>query len=201
MPRSGMISLIRRLRQMTETTVGEYSIGGDSYWSDDHLQGFLDDSRTRKEGVALEMQPEYVSGSHLYTRYIMPRGMGGAVEGTAGGTAVFRVYDSTGATITTGWTFGEREMALTFTADQEGSARYWSGYQYDLQAAAREVWLRKAAHMHGAINFSADGHSFDREQLYRHCLDMAKIHGYGGRFKLATQQRTDLVGSEDSSGF
>ncbi len=201
MPRSGMISLIRRLRQMTETTVGEYTIGGDSYWTDDHLQGFLDESRTRREGVGLEMEPEYVSGSYLYTRYRLPRSIRGGVEGTAGGTTVFRVYDSTGATISTGWTFADRELAFTFTADQEGSARYWSGYQYDLQAAAREVWLRKAAHLHGAINFTADGHSFNREQLYRHCLEMAKIHGYGGQFKLATQQRTDLVGSDDSGSF
>lgn len=193
--RSGMNSLVQRLRQMTEAKSEEYTIEYETYWRDDQLVEALDETRQRLTGIELKMEPEFVNSNYIYKRYIFPGGIK-AVEGTVGGTDYFRVYDSNGTTIAaSGYAFYDRDLSVEFTADQDGSARYWSGYAYDMQAAAREVWLRKAAHVHRAINFSADGASFNRDQLYQHCMDMAKVYGYGGRVSIAKMKRSDLNAS------
>ena len=44
----------------------------------------------------------------------------------------------------------------------------------DLNGAAADVWRRKQSHYHSAINFSTDGHRIDREQLYKHAIEMAE---------------------------
>jgi len=196
--RTGMTSLIRRLRQMCETGASDYTLDGATYWTDDDLQGRLDEARRQVLQVALVPRPSYISGDNVYKRYEIPRSVGNAVEGVAGGTAIFRVYDSTGVDVTDTYTFNEHDLTVEFTVDQEGVALYWDGYAYDLQAAAREIWLSKAAHAHMAINFSADGRKFDREALYQHCMEQAKVYGYssgaGGAAKLQTSRlvRTDL---------
>jgi hypothetical protein len=200
MARLGMATLIRRLRQMTEAGTADYSLAGQTYWSDDDLQAELDEHRTRHIDVALAARPDYVSGEEIYTRYEIPwSGGASAMEGTAGGSDAFKVADSTGATIAAAnYSFSERDLAVTFTADQEGSARYWSGYSYDIRAAAREIWLRKAGHYHSAINFSADGHRFDREALYGHCMQMAQVFGHRRGMQSGRLARTDLAGQSKS---
>lgn len=202
--RTGMTTLITRLRQMTEAGTADYAVAGTTYWTDADMQSHLDTYRVRVANLELVRRPEYVSGKSIYVRYEMPRGIE-AVEGTAGGTTVFRVSDSTGATVAfSAFTFGDREMAVEFTADQEGSARYFSGFIYNIQAAAGEVWKMKAAHSWTAINFSADFHKFDREAIYAHCLDMAKLFGRSvtNRVGAGRMVRTDLAGAagHDSEG-
>lgn len=196
--RSGMNNLVQRLRHMTEAKADEYTIEYETYWRDDQMIEILDETRKRLTGVELKMEPEFVNSDYIYKRYVFPGGIK-AVEGTVGGTDFFRVYDSNGTTISAaGYAFYDRDLSVVFTADQDGSARYWSGYSYDMQAAAREVWLRKAAHLHKAINFSADGASFNREQMYQHCMDMAKVYGYGGRTSVGAFRRVDVnAGGKD----
>ena len=205
--RNGMANLVQRLRQMTEAGTADYSLAGETYWSDTEMQATLDEFRTRRIDLSLRAEPDYVSGASIYRRYTLPYGAGNAVEGTAGGTDVFRVYDSTGATVAGSvYAFNERELSVTFTNDTEGSARYWSGYSYDLIGAARQVWLMKASHVWNAVNFSVDWQRFDREALYRHCMEMAtnfgaSLAGSGklgsqGSMKATRMLRTDLAGSE-----
>ena len=204
--RNGMANLVQRLRQMTEAGISDYTLGDETYWSDNHLQATLDEFRTRKIDLALRVEPDYVNAEYIYQRYVIPYNAGNAVEGTAGGTDVFRVYDSTGANIAGSvFAFNERDLSITFNNDTEGSARYWSGYSYDLIGAARQTWLMKASHVWNAVNFSVDWQRFDREALYRHCVEMAANFGAnlaGGRLgsqgsmKSTKMQRTDLAGSE-----
>jgi len=177
---------------MGEAGLADYTLAGITYWADEDLQEAVDEHRSRQVDVALIARPEPVLNDQVYTRYELPWGVK-AVEGTAGGTDTFRVYDSTGATIAfSGFSFNERDLAVTFTADTEGSARYWSGYAYDLRAAAREIWLAKAGHVWSAINFSADGHKFEREALHAHCLQMAEVFGYRRGLQTTRLVRTDL---------
>lgn len=176
--RDGMKSLIRRLRQMCEAGPTDYSLNEITYWSDEDLQDRLDDTRRQVIGVELTQRPQYVSGAFVYKRYEIPRSVGNAVEGAASGDMVFRVCDSDGVDVDSAdYTFNERDLTLEFTADTEGTTYYWDGFIFNMQAAAREVWLAKAAHMHQAINFTADGHRFDREAMYKHCIEMAEFHG------------------------
>lgn len=58
----------------------------------------------------------------------------------------------------------------TVTWEEEGLD--WSD-GYDLEAAAYEAWLEKAAIAASAHRFSDGGLSFDRQQLIEHCTQMA----------------------------
>ena len=203
MARAGMATLITRLRQMTEASPSDYSLGGHTYWSDDDLQASLDEQRSRHVDVALTARPDYVDSAEIYKRYEIPWGSGiKGVEGTAGGSDAFKVSDSTGATIAAAnFGFNERDLAITFTVDTEGSARYWSGYAYDLRGAAREIWLTKAGHYHSAINFSADGHRFDRQEIYAHCMQMAEVFGHRRGMQSGKMVRTDLAAGGEGNIF
>lgn len=45
---------------------------------------------------------------------------------------------------------------------------------WDLNAAAAEGWRRKAGKAAGQFSFTADGQTFHRAEMYRHCLSMAE---------------------------
>jgi hypothetical protein len=200
--RAGMSDLILRLRQSCEAGSADYTLGSTTYWSDQHIQDKLDEHRARLIDVLLVERPQYVSGENVYTRYEFPPSAWKAIENPDAATDNFRVHDSTGADVPSAdFTFDARDLSITFDADTEGETYYFDGYAYDLQTAAMEIWLAKAAHIHTAINFSADGHRFDREALYKHCIEMAKAYGYrepggGGQMKASRLVRSDLAGSE-----
>jgi hypothetical protein len=185
--------IVEQVRVMTEADTAEYSLAGQTYWSDRHLVDILDGERDFMSDVRLMIVPKTLDGTVYYRRYEFPyRGMI-EIEGTANGTANFRIHDSTGADIDfADFTFNARDRSISFIDDQAGSVRYWSGFIYDVNAAAKQIWLRKAAHAYKAINFSADGHKFDREAIHAHCIEMAKQFGYQGGIGSATMIRTDL---------
>lgn len=199
--RAGMTSLISRLRQKCEAGEADYTLTGETYWSDDHLQAALDEHRKLFVGVNLIPRPQNINGIIVYRCYEIPREVGNFVEAPAQGETNFRLYRTDGVDIPFAeYALYERDLSITFTADQEGAAIYWDGYSYDLIAAARDVWLVKAAHMHQAINFSADGHRFDREAIYQHCIEMAKAFGYrqgSGTMKIGRMIRSDLSGGQN----
>jgi hypothetical protein len=65
---------------------------------------------------------------------------------------------------------------ITFSADTLGTAYFVTGRSYDLNAAAAEIWRKKASHYAPtSFNFSTDNHSISREQVYTHCMEMAQF--------------------------
>ena len=174
MARSGLANLISELRGMTEAGLTDYGIGAVYYWSDDQLQDILDIHRRDVIFEQLQMYPNQVaSGSLSYLDY---RSGFGFFEATTGGTAIFYVQDSTGSTISTGYTADYRRGVTLFSSDQRGSVYYLTGRSYDLQAAAADLWRRKAAHYATAFDFSTDNHSVTRSQAYKHSLEMADFY-------------------------
>ncbi|HNB50420.1 MAG TPA: hypothetical protein PK530_00675 [Anaerolineales bacterium] len=176
--RTGMTDIVKSIRQLGEAGTADYALAGETYWTDEHLQALADRHRQWFHAVNLTMESQQIGGTTRYYRYRFPdtlRPDWYGIEGTAGGTAAFRVDDSLGNLIAgTLYTFHPDALDVVFAADQAGSARYWTGFAYDLPAIAAELWTRKAAHAWSAINFSADGHRFDRGALQAHCLEMAK---------------------------
>lgn len=194
--RDGMVEIVERLRQMGEAGTVDYTVGGHTYWSDLDLQALADRHRRWFHLENLTMEAQQVGGTTYYYRYRFPDGLRPdyfGIEGTAGGTAVFRVDDSTGALIAgTLYTFQADALEVVFTADQGGSARYWTGFAYDLNAMAYELWTRKASHAWSAINFSADGHRFDRGALHANCLQMAELFNRAKGVRTARLVRSDV---------
>lgn len=175
MARTGLSNLITELRGMTEAGTADYAVSGGTYWSDDHLQDVLDIHRTDVIFEQLSMYPVQVSGGSLsYKDY---RSSHGYLEATTGGSAIFYIQDSTGANIgTANYTPDYRRGVFAFSTDQRGSVYYMTGSSYDLDAAAADVWRRKAAHIAStSFDFSTDNHSISRSQIYTHCLEMAEF--------------------------
>lgn len=61
-------------------------------------------------------------------------------------------------------------------ADNEPADDAWVA-TYDLAAVASEIWGEKAAAVAGDYNFSADGASYSREQVYSQYMKQARHHG------------------------
>lgn len=173
MARSGMTALLTELRTLAEAGTADYSLGSTSYWSDDQLQDVLDSHRTDVVFEYLGVLPTVgVGGTTLYNDY---RSKYGNLEATTGGTAIMYLQDSTGAFIgTANYTPDYRRGQFQFSADQRGTVYYMTGRSYDLNAAAAEIWRKKAAHYApSSFDFSTDNHSISRSQVYAHCKEMA----------------------------
>ena len=186
MARTGMADLIIELRGMTEAGKSDYSIASTAYWSDNQLQDVLD---TKREDIIFEQLQMYpvriAAGSFSYQDY---RSAYGFLENTTGGTAILYLQDSTGANIgTANYTADERRGQFQFSSDQAGTVYYMTGRSYDLQAAAADVWRKKAAHYAPtAFNFSTDNHTISRSQVYDHCLQMAEFFENQGGESIST---------------
>lgn len=173
MARTGMSNLLTELRGMTEAGTADYSVGTTSYWSDDQLQDVLDINRTDLVFETLIIYPTQAAGSLTYKDY---RSEYGFFEATTGGTSILYIQDGLGNTIgSSNYTPDYRRGQFQFTADQYGSVYYLTARSYDLNAAAADIWRRKAAHYAPtAFNFSTDNHSVSRSQVYEHCIQMAE---------------------------
>jgi len=169
MARTGMQTLIDTVRGYANAEPDEWTTTSDSsivtYWSDEEIQRVLDRHKAEYVHTALEVQPTYSAGSIVYTQYRL------GVTDVESGTAVFKIEDTAGTV--TGWTADYTRGIVTFTADQSGKSFYWSGFAYDLDAAAADIWRMKASHVAGLVDFSTDGHSVKRSQQAQAYLNMA----------------------------
>ncbi len=172
--RSGMVDLITELRLLTESGTADYSVNAVSYWNDGQLQTVLD--KYREDVIFYELEPYPVTGNGgtaEYYRYEIEEY--GNFEKTTGGTAVFYLQDGTGATIGTSlYTADYLRGEVVFSSNTQGTSYFVTGRTYDLNAAAADVWRKKASHYHTSFNFSTDNHKVDRNQVYQHCIEMAE---------------------------
>jgi len=173
MARTGMSALLTEFRGLAEAGTSEYSVAGTSYWSDDQLQDVLDIHRKDVIFEPLQMYPVQIAGGSL--GYYDYRSSYGYYEATTGGSAVLYLQDSTGANVgTANYTTDARRGQFQFSVNQMGTVYYLTGRSYDLNAAAADIWRRKAAHYAPtSFDFSTDNHSIHRSQVYKHCKEMA----------------------------
>lgn len=167
--RTGLADLITELRELTDANVDDYTIAGVPYWSDKQLEKILDNNRTDLKWVEMEAQAE---GSGAYYDYAIGYGN---LEQTTGGTAIFMVQDVDGASISSAlYSVDYKRGVVTFASDTENTTYWATGRSYDLNGAAAEVWRRKQAHYHTAVNFKTDNTSIDRRQLYENAKEMCE---------------------------
>lgn len=172
--------MIERLRGMTEAGTADYTAGTTVYWSDAALQAVLDDYRNDVRREELTPKLTYGDGGSVFYYDYLSRF--GNFEQTTGGTAIFYVAVSTGEKAgTANYSVDYQRGVVTFAADQGGTAYFLTGSAYDLNAAAAQVWRQKAAHLaQTAMDFSTDGHRFNRSQLVEHALLMAEKYDMMG---------------------
>lgn len=174
MSRATLAELRGVLRGMVNSGTADYTLGTASYWDDDQLDIVLDRYRDDFSYEAMEPEPIVgVGGTSLYYLYELEDRKN--IEQTSGGTSIFYIQDGTGATIgTASYTVDYLRGYVEFTQDTRGTNYFASGRTYDLNAAAADIWRKKAGYYHTAFNFSTDNHKIDREAIYKHCVQMAE---------------------------
>lgn len=172
MARTGMQTLIDTVRGFANAAPDEWEVTSGSsivtYWSDDEIQRVLDRHKVEHIHAPLEPVTSYSGGSAVVLQY---RTGIGNIEG---GTAVFKVEDVAGTV--SDYTADYTRGIVTFSTDQSGKTFYWSGFSYDLYAAAADIWRMKASHVAGLVDFSTDGHSVKRSQQAQQYLNMSQYY-------------------------
>ena len=185
--RAGMGTLIDTLRSLCLAGTNDYTLGTHVYFSSGHIQEVLDRYQTRIINCELTEVPKHAGGGSV-EYYEFQAGF----PNWESGTARFVIEDSTGADIA--GTLYDADYAngvITFTADQQGSARYLSGYVYDMNAAAADLWRMKASHYSMGCNFRTDNMQVDRGRLIDNCLTMAKDYASRAGARVLTLGRDD----------
>lgn len=100
--------------------------------------------------------------------------------------------------ITGHWQF-ELTPFVNGTAPGQQPPLFITGKAYDLNGAAKTLWLLRAALLATAYDFTADGQTFHRSQQMAMCMKMADYYGCRTHARSITLQRDDLVAPEDTS--
>lgn len=187
MARTTLAELRGILRGMVQAGTADYTLGTASYWDDDQLDLVLD--RHREDYIHAQMTPKPivgVGGTSLWYEYETEVTN---IETTSGGSAIFYIQDGTGATVGTAeYSADYLRGVVEFNADKGGSVFYWNGRAYDLNAAAADIWRKKAGYYSTAFNFSTDNHKVDREVIYKHCVEMAETFDAMSQDSITTAQ-------------
>lgn len=163
MARTGMGALIIRLRRMVNDT----DLG---VWQDDDLEDVLDAYKARVYLEPLECEVTHTSGTSY--EYKVYHSRYGNLEG--GGTAYLQIEDSAGSQRgTADYTVDYIAGIVTMAADQEGTALYLSGWTYDLNAAAAQLWEERAGLLYDRYDARFGDQQLSRGQMVKHCLEMA----------------------------
>lgn len=189
--RTGMQQLISTVRAYTNAAEDEWTLETDGgtqvFWDDQQIQNALDRRKTEYIHEVMTPYASYESGAIVYKHYRT------GVMDIESGAAVFKIEDTAGTV--TGYTMDYARGVASFTADQAGKLLWWSGYAYDLNAAAADIWSMKASHAAELVDWSTDNHSVKRSQAVRSCLDMAAYYAdrsAGDAVQTAKLTRDDL---------
>ena len=188
--RAGMTHLIARLRAMTETAGGDYTIDGLSYWSDGQLQDVLDTRATRIDLRTLEPVPEVTSGRTEWHDY--PIG-DADLEEPDSGAPYWSLTDSLGQEVEAGlYTLDALGGVVRFDADQHGALYFLKARSYDLARAAADVWRMKMGHAASLYDFRAEDQQFSRAQWFDHCRQMADLYAHRSGPGFVALRREDM---------
>jgi hypothetical protein len=199
-----MANLILRLRALANAGTAEHTIanGGESFFSDNHLQDILDANVTFMRNEPLRWIPEAVGGG-VSEWHDCKTGWRDFEEASSG-SANWTVRDGLGAIQgTAGYTPNYIDGIIRFTTNQAGTAYYLTARSYDLYGAAADLWLRRQAFYANGYQFQGDGQSFARQQAFDHALNMetrmraqAGQNRQRGSMRSNTFVRTDITGRD-----
>lgn len=180
--RAGMANLLTRWRRMVNDSAG-------SVWSDAEALTLLDSYRTDLWADQLTPIPQQVSGTSVFRVHASNWEN---LEESSSGTTIFRMYDANGSAISSGYSPDWQRGIFTFTADQEGSARYIDARAFDLNVAAADGWRELMGAKSSLYKFTADGATYERNQWFEHCKDMALYYDRLSKPTYTILERTDL---------
>ena len=187
--RASMVDLLLTLRGLTNAGSAEYTVNAVSYWTDAQMQDVLDRHVSQIRHEDLSPIAKVGVGSIGYFDYQSSRRF---FETSSGGTARFIVQDETGATVgSAAYSVDYPRGLVTFGTDTAGQTRYVTGFSYDMNAAAADVWAQKASHYVTAYDVSTDKHDLKRSQIIDNCLKMSREYAAGAQVFSVSIGRSD----------
>lgn len=169
--RSGMAHLVTRLQRIVDDTA-------ESVWTTQELQDTLDEHKIRIWRELLEMEKTELSATDYEYRVFHSR----HTNLEAGGSAYFNVEDATGTQRETAdFTADYVRGIVTTTVNQAGTGLYLTGWSYDLDGAAADLWRERAGRVASYYDVRTDGHNLSRSQWHKHCLTQAERYAKRAR--------------------
>lgn len=168
-PESPDLYLIRQLRQLVGAGTAEYTINAVAYWTDEQLEAALDANRLRHDLARVdpvwdidETGQHVVLRGHVLAAGVFEPGQFGALKTREG-------------VLLDGWTVDDRGL-VEYGQDLAAQVVYWTGWTYDLHAAAASVLDSWAAAVKLHYDVSTDGQAMSRSQKLKHLTELAKDH-------------------------
>lgn len=172
--RSGMAENVRQLRAMAQVTDTEYSLLGETYFTDAQLQVVLDRYRV---DISQEMMEPIAYSEHATTTYRDYYFQGRNPETLASGTLIWQLQNSSFNEVSTAdYSVDYNARLIRFTNTTDGGYHFLTYRTYNLNAAAAEVWRMKAANVAGRFDIRSDNHDLKRSQLTAQYLKMAEYY-------------------------
>lgn len=186
MARSGMYDLILRVRNLTDTA----GTAGTAIWTDEEIEDTLDDHKYRVHREELEREKTYLTNTTYEYKIFHSR-----FRDFEQGTACFQVADSAGSArvLTTDYTADYQRGVVTTVADQAGTTLYLTGWSYDLNGAAADLWRMRAGKVSSYYSVDMDGHRLSRSDWFKHCSEMAEMYDRRSRPVTVRPWRDGLV--------
>lgn len=169
--RLGMTDLVNRLRQMAQADIAEYVLGGETYWSSEHLQDVLDRHRLDNFQETVYPTAQFENGATIYRDYYWQYGN---AEQLTSGSAIWQLWTVDGVAVgTADYTADYNNQHIEFGTATDGASYLLNYRVYDLNRAASEVWRLKAANVASNFDIRTDNHDLKRSQKVKQYLDMA----------------------------
>ena len=200
--RAGIQYLIDEVRRLSGAGTAEYSVGTVSYFTDDQIQRILDSRRVRLARHEIEYEPERSAGGGTVVYKHARIGYGWVEDTSAGGTtADCMLTDSTGSIIgTANYTLSAVDGFITFTDDQHGSVRYFTGWVHNPYKAAVDVLTAWLGELSRQPDFQTDNMRVWRSQMtarLQQQIDMLKeMGGLAPALHVTYVDRSDIQPSE-----
>lgn len=177
MPRSSMATLISRTRDL----IGDPA-GASAVWTDDQIQGYLDQYREDVIELDLDAVPFHAPGGALsYKQFFANRGDWEDDD---------VLTDVTFTTVTPD-SKDTRVGVWNFNTGRTNAILYLTGKSYDLYRAAAELCEAWAAKVKLDFDFETDGQKFSRAQKAEALLELAKTYRRKRRVGKGKLIRTD----------
>lgn len=167
-------------------------------FTDDYLEDKLDKHVTFIRDELLLWDPETIGGGTIAYHDAHSRRCD--FEEADSGTVYWAVRDSIGTLEgTANYTRDYLRGYFRWTNDKSGTSFYLTARSYDINAAAADLWMEKAASASTRTSFTSEFNKFERQQYFDHCIQMAHLYEQNkgqnrrrGIVSATTFVRTDL---------
>jgi len=194
--RTGMSQLILDLRARSNAGTSDYTLGSETYFSDDQLQTVLDSQRRDIFAEPLVPVTNLVDGGSAITLDYFFNAQ--FVEQNTSGTVAWELETTAGSAIgTANYTVEYEANRIRFTADQAGTAYNLTYRRYNLFKATALVLRQKAAQSASRFDVKVDNHDLRLSQLMKNYLTMASVWEIQQGSKTVERVRTDVVWNAD----